>query len=63
MKSPDIGASKKDNFVEVYVHKYKVSDKQYLLGYRYDADEEILKLLAIGFHENFYRDLKKQKHK
>jgi len=57
MKSPDICIPKKGDLVGVHVYKYKVSNKQYLLGYRYDTDEVVLKLLALGLHENFYRDL------
>ena len=30
----------------------------YLLGYRVDEDGRTLYLLAVGGHENFYRDLK-----
>ncbi len=29
-----------------------------LLAYSFDLEEEVLVLLALGSHENFYRDLK-----
>ena len=60
MKAPDIGDPKKGDLAGIQVYKYKVTDKQYLLAYRYDGDEIILTLLALGSHENFYRDLKKK---
>jgi len=41
------------------VHKYKSNNIQYLLAYKIDHDELILTLLALGTHENFYRDLKR----
>jgi len=31
-----------------------------LLAYNYDETDENFTLLALGSHENFYRDLKKQ---
>jgi len=31
-----------------------------LLAYRFTEDELALTLLALGTHENFYRDLKQQ---
>lgn len=57
-KAPYIGDPKKGDLASIQVYKYKVTDKQYLLAYRYD-DGSILTLLALGSHENFYRDLKK----
>ncbi|NDW20184.1 type II toxin-antitoxin system RelE/ParE family toxin [Alteromonas hispanica] len=30
-----------------------------LLGYSYEDGTVILELIALGFHENFYRDVKK----
>ncbi len=40
-----------------YVHKFKVGRKLFLLAY--DLNESEILLLALGPHENFYRDLKK----
>jgi len=59
VEKPDIGQLKKGDLVGVRVHKYKHANKQYLLGYRYNSDELLLTLLALGSHENFYRDLKR----
>ena len=43
----------------VQVYKYKRKTQQYLLAYRVNPTGKILTLLALGSHENFYRDLKK----
>lgn len=60
VKAPTIGDSKTGDLTGVNVYKYKDSDKQYLLAYRYDDKLKTLTLLALGSHENFYRDLKLQ---
>ncbi len=54
-----IGAMKKGALAGVRVHKLKVNDKQYLLAYRHEKKPDILTLLALGSHENFYRDLQR----
>ncbi len=52
-----IGNMKKGTLAGVRVYKYKVADKQYLLAYRYEKRSDCMTLLALGSHENFYRDL------
>lgn len=59
VKAPNIGDSKIGDLTGVTVYKYKDSDKQYLLAYRYDDESKTITLLALGSHENFYRDLKR----
>ena len=44
----------------VQVYKYKRKTQQYLLAYQLNPTKEILTLLALGSHENFYRDLKNE---
>jgi len=39
-------------------YKFRLSSQRCLLVYRI-LDEESLKLLTVGTHENFYRDLKR----
>ena len=41
----------------VCVYKYEVADKQFLLAHRYKKKPDCMTLLALGSHENFYRDL------
>ncbi len=54
---PEKGQEKKGDLAGVRVHKFKINTQEFLLAYEYSA-ERIL-LLAIGSHENFYRDLKR----
>lgn len=56
--NPAIGELKKGDLAGVRVYKYKHNTQQNLLAYRVVEDELILTLLALGSHENFYRDLK-----
>ena len=58
-KDPIIGEAKVGDLLGVYVYKFKLSQQQYLLAYRI-VDQESIKLLTFGPHENFYRDLKRQ---
>ncbi len=58
-EDPGIGAMNTGPLARVRVYKFKVSEKQYLLAYRHDKKPETIALLALGSHENFYRDLAK----
>ena len=53
---PSVGEEKKGDLRGVFVHKFKLKTKQYLLAYRKVGED--LELLMIGPHENYYRDLK-----
>ena len=57
IENPTIGTEKKGDLSEVYVHKFKIKTIQYLLAYRFN--EDLLELIMIGPHQNYYRDLKK----
>ena len=57
-KNPHSGEAKKGDLKGVFVYKFKVLDKQYLLAYLLPSKNEI-KLLMLGTHENFYREIKK----
>ncbi|MHA7841289.1 MAG: type II toxin-antitoxin system RelE/ParE family toxin [Gammaproteobacteria bacterium] len=59
VNDPTIGEEKKGDLSKVYVYKFKVHRQEMLLAYEWDPQERIL--LALGVHENFYRDLKKKK--
>ena len=60
MVNPTLGEQKKGDLDFLRVHKFKFSNQEFLLGYMYEDDELILTLLKLGFHENFYRDLKNE---
>lgn len=59
VKNPNIGEKKLGDLSEVWVYKFKMIKQQYLLAYQWDPKKRIL--LALGVHENFYRDLKKHR--
>lgn len=58
---PDIGEAKVGDLVGVQVYKFRMDNLQCLLAYRV-LDVDTIKLLMIGPHENFYRDLKRADH-
>lgn len=51
------GEAKKGDLTGVRVYKFRILNEQFLLAYEHNDDT--LFLLALGVHENFYRDLKK----
>jgi mRNA-degrading endonuclease RelE of RelBE toxin-antitoxin system len=55
---PTIGDAKVGDLAGVRVFKFRLSNQLCLLAYA-QTDEETIKLLALGSHENFYRDLKR----
>lgn len=56
INNPRIGEEKKGDLAGVYVYKFKINHQQFLLAYEWDPASRVL--LALGVHENFYRDLK-----
>ena len=61
IKNSALGSIKKGDLAGVRVYKFKILKQLTLLAYMYNAKNKTLILLAIGTHENFYRDLKKAK--
>ena len=55
---PGIGEAKVGDLEGIYVYKFKLVDKHWLLAYRVVSSKKIT-LLLMGPHENFYRELKK----
>lgn len=58
VKSPTLGEQKKGDLAFLRVYKFKMVKQLTLLGYSYQDDAVILELIALGSHENFYRDVK-----
>ena len=58
--SPEIGETKKGKLIGVRVYKFQMINQLTLLAYEISSDRMQLILLAIGSHENFYRNLEKQ---
>ncbi|MEH6617911.1 MAG: type II toxin-antitoxin system RelE/ParE family toxin, partial [Porticoccus sp.] len=42
------------------VYKFKMNKQLTLLGYSFDDGTLTLELMALGSHENFYRDIKRR---
>ncbi len=59
VRDPFLGQAKKGDLNGVYVHKFDCVHQQFLLAYEFDPQTRIL--LALGVHENFYRDLKQSR--
>ncbi len=57
INAPTLGHQKKGDLAGIKVYKFKMVNQETLLAYQYQ--QNILILLALGSHENFYRDIKK----
>lgn len=57
IENPTIGVQKKSDLSGVYVYKFDVIHQQMLLAYEWNEIERCL--LALGVHENFYKNIKK----
>lgn len=55
---PESSPAKVGDLAGVGVYKFRRGDLMCLLAYRV-LDENTIKLLMVGPHENFYRDLKR----
>lgn len=59
MEKPTLGERKKGNLAFLRVYKFKMNKQLTLLGYSFDDSTLILTLMALGSHENFYRNIKR----
>ena len=57
-ESPTKGDPKVGDLAGVFIYKYKSENLEWLIAYRIQSKSH-LKLLVVGPHENFYRDLKR----
>ena len=60
VENPVLGEQKKGDLAKFRVYQFTVLGQLYLLAYVHDGEEDSLTLRALGPHENFYRDLKKE---
>lgn len=58
---PEAGETKVGDLDGVRVYRFHMGNLMCLLAYRV-LDDNTLKLLMVGPHENFYRDLKRTEH-
>lgn len=57
--NPFLGEPKKSDLKGIRVHKFRFLQEVYLLAYQVDQKQKAVIFLAVGGHENFYRDLKR----
>lgn len=57
IEDPTLGQENKGDLAGVFVYKFKIHQQEFLLAYQWIPEERLL--LALGVHENFYRDLKR----
>lgn len=55
-----LGEQKKGDLAFLRVYKFNMNKQLTLLGYSFDDGTLILELMALGSHENFYRDIKRR---
>ena len=58
VEDPTVGEEKKGDLASVFVYKFKINEQLFLLAYEWDPVMRLL--LALGVHENFYRDLNRR---
>ena len=58
-EDPTLGERKRSDLRGVFVHTFRLAGRLYLIAYLFDEPEETVTFLALGGHENFYRDLKR----
>ena len=55
---PAKGIAKVGDLEGIAIYKFRINDQQWLLAYRIMSKKSV-KLLLVGPHENFYRELKR----
>ena len=60
MNDPYLGELKRGDLSFLRVYKFKMISQLTLLGYSYQDGAVVLELIALGSHENFYRDIKQR---
>lgn len=59
IENPLACTTKKGDLDFLRVHKFKMVGQETLLGYSFQEGSLTLELIALGTHENFYRDVKR----
>lgn len=58
IENPLLDEQKKGDFSFLRVYKFKMVKQPTLLGYSYQDEALVFELMALGSHENSYRDVK-----
>lgn len=61
METTTVGEQKKGHLAFLRVYKFKMNKQLTLLGYSFYDGRLVLELMALGSHENFYRDIKQNR--
>ena len=61
LKNPHEGQQKVGDLSDLFVIKYKMGSEEWLLGYTLHSSKKLITWHAVGQHENFYRDVKRNK--
>ncbi|MBU4449956.1 MAG: type II toxin-antitoxin system RelE/ParE family toxin [Actinobacteria bacterium] len=56
-QNTEIGQGKRGALKGIRVHKFHIEKQLFLLAYEYETD--VLNLIIVGSHENYYRNLTK----
>ena len=56
-QNTEIGQEKRGALKGIRVHKFHIEKQLFLLAYEHETD--VLKLIIVGSHENYYRNLTK----
>ena len=59
INNPNSGQQKVGDLSELFVFKYKLGSEEWLLGYTFNVSKKVITWHAVGHHENFYRDVKR----
>lgn len=59
LADPLAGEPKTGALKGVRVFKFKIGPQQLLLAYQFDERRNVIEVLDVGPHENFYRDLQR----
>lgn len=57
--NPWIGEEKTGDLTRIRVYKFRLFDQEILLAYEVDKNRKAVLFIAVGGHENFYKDLKR----
>jgi mRNA-degrading endonuclease RelE of RelBE toxin-antitoxin system len=57
--NPFTGIRKVGDLEDIFVYKFKMVGQLTLIAYMYEEEQIILTFVALGSHENFYRDMKR----
>ncbi len=59
LQDPHRGDRKRGALRHIWVEKFKAQNDQWLVAYTIDDKRDIVYFVAVGQHENFYRDLQR----